>query len=391
MVTSLNANNALAILASFVLSLGFTHWARRRFAEGGFQDHATSRSLHLGVTPKVGGLGLLPSVCLSLLVDFLLGRVIGEPQTRNVSRSLELLIWIAPAFLVYVVCVLNDRKEAEIPAGARLVIFLMASMSFVGLAFYLSTMGNLETLQTSLPIPSIFSSSLRTVAVLGFVTLSVLAFTNFFNFMDGLDGLAGSMGLIGFATLGIAALHAPTILTLGVAALTVSASCLGFLCWNWPKAMVFMGDTGSTFLGFSAASLGWIGSLSGQWHWSFPFLVFFPFWFDASVTLIRRLIRGEKIWQAHREHFYQRAVLSLERFEMSERHLRVLIPSITLMLISSGVALAQHLNWFGLRQNQPWTALATLTLIHGSIAVWVEARYRYWVHRALLNPASSSP
>jgi UDP-N-acetylmuramyl pentapeptide phosphotransferase/UDP-N-acetylglucosamine-1-phosphate transferase len=385
MTNTLNLSDLISIFSSFIFSLVFTHWARTKFGERSFQDHATSRSLHSGVTPKVGGLGLLPSLCLGLSIHALFGAVLEKGQSFDLGQFHQFFAWIAPAAIVYLVCVLNDRVRTELPAAIRLLSFFVASMLFVALKLYLSPTGTFDLVLADLfPISSLnHSGKIFLFAI--FATMSVLAFTNFYNFMDGMDGLAGSMGLIGFATLGVLAIQGPPNSNLGVAPLIVSASCLGFLFWNWPRAKVFMGDTGSTFLGFSACALGWSGCLDDLWHWSIPFLVFFPFWFDASITLLRRLLRGEKIWQAHREHFYQRAVLSLEGLEMSERHLKVLMPSIALMLISSLVAIAQQLNWLGLNRFQPWAAVAMLTLIHGSLAIWVEARFRASVHQDLLT------
>ncbi len=369
------------LLVTFGFSIGITGWARRKFHATSFLDYATSRSLHLGVTPKVGGLGLLPSVCLGLLAHNLFG-VWGAERHSNISvGTIPLLTWLAPAFIVYVVCVLSDRAKTELPAMARLFFFLLAAVIFIAVLQTFSNTTLNGATKNSLSTLLSVSPSTETLGIQAFIILSVLAFTNFFNFMDGIDGLAGSMGLIGFASLGAVAAQDRSNSSLGIAALLLSTSCLGFLCWNWPKAKVFMGDTGSTVLGFSATALGWMGWVDGLWHWSIPFLVFFPFWFDASMTLMRRLRRREKVWLAHREHFYQRAVLSLDGLELSQRHLRVLVPSILLMLVSSGLACAQHWNWFGLGRHQPWAALAIVTLIHGTLAAWVDNRYRKSVTR----------
>lgn len=323
---------------------------------------------------------MLPAVILGLLTYWLLGGTNQAPHGFDLDRALQLFSWIGPSIVIYLVCLLSDRAKIELPATTRLLAFLIASLGFVGLVLSLLAPEMLRSIQTRMSTYEYFNPLVGVLAIAGFVAIGILAFTNFFNFMDGIDGLAGSMGVIGFATFGTIALLEPSEPSLGIATLIISASCCGFLIWNWPKAKVFMGDTGSTFLGFSAAALGWLGSLDGLWHWSFSFLVFFPFWFDASSTLLRRLFRGEKIWKAHREHFYQRAVLSLEGLEMSERHLRVLIPAIALMLVSSFVAIAQHLNWLGLSRFQPWAAVAVLTLIHASLALWVEARYKSSAH-----------
>ena len=142
-------------------------------------------------------------------------------------------------------------------------------------------------------------------------TLAILALvwmTNLFNFMDGSDGLAGGMAAIGFGALGIAAFHAGS-LPLALAAVSISAASVGFIAHNFPPARVFLGDAGSVPLGFLAAALGLHGAVTGAWPAWFPVVAFSPFIVDASVTLARRMLRGEPFWRAHRTHYYQRLVL----------------------------------------------------------------------------------
>jgi UDP-N-acetylmuramyl pentapeptide phosphotransferase/UDP-N-acetylglucosamine-1-phosphate transferase len=133
--------------------------------------------------------------------------------------------------------------------------------------------------------------------------------TNLFNFMDGTDGLAGGMGMIGFGTLAFAATAAGAA-PLALACVALAAACAGFLVFNFPPARVFMGDAGSIPLGFLAGALGLQGVVSGAWQAWFPLLVFSPFIVDATVTLLRGLIGGERVWIAHRRHAYQRLVLA---------------------------------------------------------------------------------
>jgi UDP-N-acetylmuramyl pentapeptide phosphotransferase/UDP-N-acetylglucosamine-1-phosphate transferase len=137
--------------------------------------------------------------------------------------------------------------------------------------------------------------------------LAWLWFINLFNFMDGIDGLAGSETIavaLGYlAVLSYAGLEDP----FGRLALVVVASAAGYLVWNWHPARVFMGDAGSVPLGLL---LGWLMldlALRGQWAAG----LILPLYFiaDATYTLLARALRGETLWQAHRQHFYQRAVL----------------------------------------------------------------------------------
>ncbi len=133
-----------------------------------------------------------------------------------------------------------------------------------------------------------------------------LWFINLFNFMDGIDGMAGgeaaSLGLGLFLLASFAALD-PAV---GDPALLATAACLGFLVWNWHPARIFLGDVGSVPLGFL---FGWLllgAAARGYWA---PALIL-PLYYlaDSTLTLLRRLARGELVWRAHREHFYQRAV-----------------------------------------------------------------------------------
>jgi UDP-N-acetylmuramyl pentapeptide phosphotransferase/UDP-N-acetylglucosamine-1-phosphate transferase len=141
----------------------------------------------------------------------------------------------------------------------------------------------------------------------GLIALAWLWFINLFNFMDGIDGLAGSETVavaIGYlAVVAFAGLDDP----FWRLALVIAASVGGYLFWNWHPAMVFMGDAGSIPLGFL---LGWLMldlALAGEW----PAGLILPLYFvaDATLTLLARARRGEALWQAHRQHFYQRAVL----------------------------------------------------------------------------------
>jgi UDP-N-acetylmuramyl pentapeptide phosphotransferase/UDP-N-acetylglucosamine-1-phosphate transferase len=133
--------------------------------------------------------------------------------------------------------------------------------------------------------------------------------TNLFNFMDGTDGLAGAMGVAGFGALAAAAAIAG-LTPLALACGAIAAACAGFLPRNFPPARIFMGDAGSVPLGFLAGAIGLQGALAGAWPPWFPILVFSPFIVDASLTIARRILRGERFWRAHRDHAYQRLVLA---------------------------------------------------------------------------------
>jgi UDP-N-acetylmuramyl pentapeptide phosphotransferase/UDP-N-acetylglucosamine-1-phosphate transferase len=173
--------------------------------------------------------------------------------------------------------------------------------------------------------------------------------TNLYNFMDGADGLAGGMALIGFGVYALAAVLGgdPTFAQLN---LCIAAAAAGFLLFNFPPARVFMGDAGSIPLGFLAGAFGLQGWSQGLWPLWFPLVVFGPFVADASVTLVRRALRGERVWQAHRSHYYQRLILlgwSHRRTALAEYALMV-GGGLTALLVARQAAGVQMLALIGL-------------------------------------------
>jgi UDP-N-acetylmuramyl pentapeptide phosphotransferase/UDP-N-acetylglucosamine-1-phosphate transferase len=132
-------------------------------------------------------------------------------------------------------------------------------------------------------------------------------FLNLFNFMDGIDGIAGGeaaaigLGLVLVTSVGVA--RDPGI---AAPAAAIAAASLGFLVWNWAPARIFMGDVGSVPLGYTLGYL--LGAMAMRGWWRAALILPAYFLADATITLLRRLLRGERVWQAHREHFYQRAV-----------------------------------------------------------------------------------
>ncbi|MFX1762834.1 glycosyltransferase family 4 protein [Paraburkholderia sp. A1RI-2L] len=230
-------------------------------------DIPNERSLHERPTPRVGGWGMMPVVVLAI---FLL------------APSLW-LIGVGVAFLA-AVSQIDDRRG--LPARARFAAHFVAVLALI--VIYPA------------PVPWWF------LAGLAFLMLWLV---NLYNFMDGSDGLAGGMALLGFGAYAVAALLGPApTRELSCACAAVAGAAGGFLLFNFHPAKIFLGDAGSIPTGFLAGALGYWGWRSGAWPIWFPALVFSPFIGDASATLIRRLLHGEKFWQAHREHYYQRMI-----------------------------------------------------------------------------------
>ncbi|MBL4721625.1 MAG: glycosyltransferase family 4 protein [Alphaproteobacteria bacterium] len=139
------------------------------------------------------------------------------------------------------------------------------------------------------------------VAAIGWVW-----FVNLFNFMDGIDGISGVEAACVGGGAALVALLAPTMAPPApVFGLTIAAAALGFLIWNWHPAKVFLGDVGSVPIGFL---LGWVLlGLAAAGLWASALILPLYYLADATITLTRRVLRGEKPWHAHREHYYQRA------------------------------------------------------------------------------------
>ena len=159
------------------------------------------------------------------------------------------------------------------------------------------------------------------------LVLSIVWMINLYNFMDGSDGLAGGMAFFGFGFYSIASWLANDK-SFAMLNMTIAMSAGAFLIFNFHPAKIFMGDAGSIPLGFLAASLGFLGWKNGNWPFWFPLAIFSPFIVDATATLLKRLSKGEKVWQAHKEHYYQRLIrmgLGHRNLALSEYALMVAI------------------------------------------------------------------
>ncbi len=254
-------------LISFVIAALTVGWLARSRASRIALDEPNARSLHTIPVPRTGGLGLLLGVAAGWAV-------IGAHLPWPFLGAIALLITVS---------LLDDLRGLS--AAARFSVHLLAAaLAATALA------GTSESL-----------------LIVTIVTLAICWMCNLYNFMDGSDGLAGGMTLFGFLAYATAAWLAGST-QFALLNLAVAAAAAGFLLHNFHPARVFLGDTGSVPLGFLAATFGLIGWLQHAWTWWFPALVFSPFVIDASVTLTRRLLSGARIWEAHRDHYYQRLV-----------------------------------------------------------------------------------
>lgn len=279
-------------LAGLVLALAFGLTGRLLAAASRLviMDHPNERSLHVAPTPRNGGLAILVSVAVGLAVGWIAGALSGTPDT-------SLLVILGATLLIGAVSLVDDT--VGLPAGFRLGIHGVAAVGVV-------VAGELQL--STLAIPTLGTFSLGWLAA-PVTVLFLMWMTNLYNFMDGMDGLAGGMTVLGFSVWGGLAWQSGQS-SLAVLSMLIAAAAGGFLAYNIPPARIFMGDVGSVTLGFLAGTLALQGVTEGLSDLWAPVLIFSPFIVDATVTLIRRLLRGEQVWQAHREHYYQRLVLA---------------------------------------------------------------------------------
>jgi UDP-N-acetylmuramyl pentapeptide phosphotransferase/UDP-N-acetylglucosamine-1-phosphate transferase len=265
------------IVVAFVVALVggalYLQWAPRRAL-----DIPNERSSHTHPTPRGGG--------VVIVAGFLAG--LGVWLATGGALSPRALGWLAGALLVAGVSFVDDLRP--LPALPRLITHL------VGAAI--------------LTLAGVQGRDLSILVALPLAFVYVIALTNVYNFMDGVDGLATTQAIVAGAALGIAGLIATNPLT-AVGGTLLMASALGFWRYNLPPARLFMGDVGSTFLGFSFAGLPLLASIGvggNRLPIEFGLVLLAPFLFDSLVTLARRVLKGDRWYAAHRSHYYQRLV-----------------------------------------------------------------------------------
>jgi UDP-N-acetylmuramyl pentapeptide phosphotransferase/UDP-N-acetylglucosamine-1-phosphate transferase len=317
----------LLIALSFAVSFACVRILLGRFA-GIALDQPNARSLHERPVPRTGGIAVLLGTAVALGFG-----------------AAELWLPLTIALVLAIASFVDDLRG--IPTALRMFLHLLAAGALVW--YVLSPMHAVELIV---------------------LILAVAWITNLYNFMDGSDGLAGGMAAIGFGAYGIAAwLSADAALASLCAAL--SAASVAFLVHNLHPARIFLGDVGSIPLGFLAAALGIVGWRNDVWPLWFPVLAFGPFIADATVTLLKRLLRGERVWQAHRDHYYQRMIL------MGLGHRRTAWLGYGLMAVCAGAALAG-------RNEAPWMQAAVFfgaSALLAAIAVWVDLRWTRFVRQ----------
>ncbi|AHJ13711.1 MraY family glycosyltransferase [Sulfurospirillum multivorans] len=260
----------------FMASLFLTYLIRTYALKKSLLATVNERSSHTTPTPHGGGIAIAVTWFLGLVYLFTCKEI--EPT---------LFYALLCGSLLSVVSYFDDLYELS----PKLRLLVQAGVSVAGLY----VLGGLEQIDFGFWM---IENPLIT-NVLAF--LGIMWFINLYNFLDGIDGYAGSEAIF----LAIAG----WLLFGGDHFLILVASVAGFLVWNWHRAKIFMGDVGSTLLGYTVAIFALYYQNSG--FSIFIWIILFGlFWFDATLTLIRRYKNHEKLSQAHRKHAYQRLVQS---------------------------------------------------------------------------------
>ncbi len=301
-------NTTLLLIGMSVITAALSWYAVKHLIamliQRNIVDTPNDRTLHHGIIPRGGGLAIIALLVLAtLVVGFISGRV-----AMFFAISISLLAWSSLSWL-------DDQFDLS-PRRRWLIQCVFAVLSVI-------TFGAVDIIHLS-------SERYLVLPLLGaaFSVVGVLWLVNLYNFMDGMDGLAAAQTIIASATLSFWFWQYGDQ-GLAIICLVLAAASYGFLLWNWHPAKIFMGDVGSITIGAFFSTI----LLIAVSRYDFPvisfILLFAVFVADASVTILRRLFRREKIWLPHRSHYYQRLA------NMGFSHSKIVIGLIILMSISS--------------------------------------------------------
>lgn len=263
------------LLIIIILSFTLTWLIRNQAIRKSIIDTPNERSSHTLPTPRGGGLAIVIAFYGGLCFLFFKNRM-DDGLFYALLSGIPLVI----------VSLIDD--VITLPAKTRIVV---QSLSISGGLYFV---GGLNTIDIGL-----FSIQ-STILLTSISFVGLLWFINLYNFIDGIDGYATSQAI--FAGLVI------FVITRQPVALLLPMASLGFLPWNWQRAKIFMGDVGSTFIGFVLGILAIYFQNTQQLALPLWLIAVSLFWFDATLTLYRRWKNKEKLSQPHRKHAYQRIV-----------------------------------------------------------------------------------
>ncbi len=276
----------MALLGTTTLiAWGVAAWVRRRARMLHLLQMPNHRSSHVQPTPNGGGLGIVVAGCLAgVSLALFSGWMLG-------------LFVLGIAALLAAVGLRDDM--AHLPARVRLGVQVVVS---VGL---LVVLGDMPPFALTVGL----DFQVAGWVLFGLLLLAGVWWINLFNFMDGIDGIAGMqaiyMLLVG-AAIAVWANAEVVSSPVWLWMLCIAAATVGFLLLNWPPAKIFMGDVGSTWLAFMVFALALLSVQSGWLTYAVWLVLPAAFVSDATVTLLTRILRGERWYEAHCSHAYQR-------------------------------------------------------------------------------------
>jgi Fuc2NAc and GlcNAc transferase len=283
----MNAFYTFFVIGAFLISVATNKFLLFYLQKKGVLDVPNERSSHKIPTPRGGGLGIALGIYLS-----------GSLYCWAIEDS-RLFLILTMSLLMGAVGLVDDLKKG-LHTGLRFGIQFLCSLIIILV---------LKPIY-ELPLPSPLHIHLHYFGIV-ISLIWLIGITNIFNFLDGIDGFAGTQGFIGGIILALVTWGTPV----SMIGFLISTACAGFLLFNWHPAKIFMGDVGSSFLGFLFAALPFY--LKDEFNSDMRSQAFFAtaivLWFfllDGTFTMIRRLLKKEKIWTAHRSHLYQRLVIS---------------------------------------------------------------------------------
>lgn len=339
-----------ALTGAALVSAALTGWVRRLALARRWLDVPNERSSHTAPMPRGGGLGFVITVLAGVLVGGAAG-VLSAPTAIALGgggAAVAAIGWI------------DDHRQLS-PQ-------LRAVGQIAAAAWALAWLGGMPSLSLGAE-PIMLGAAGVPIAL-----LIIVWAVNLYNFMDGIDGLAATEAVAVGVAAGVLAWLAgdPALAVLG---LLVAASAAGFLYWNWPPARIFMGDVGSGFLGFMFGALAVLGERRGTVPLLLWLLLGGIFVGDATVTLVRRLVQGDRWYTAHRTHAYQRAV------EAGRTHRQVTVRVLLLNVVLAALAAAAA--WRP--QLSVGAVIAALVLL----AIWYRLAPRG--PRRAASPAAAAP
>lgn len=279
----------MIFVLAFFCSLLLTGLMRKYALRANVIDIPNARSSHSLPTPRGGGVAIVITYITACILAW---------NAEMLPTPVALTV-ICSGGLISIIGFCDDR--GHVSARWRLLVHFCAA------AIALALLGGF-------PIFKIFGNA-YSLGPIGYIlgALGIVWILNLYNFMDGIDGIAGVEAITasGSASVLLFILDAPFYSW--AMPLLLASAVFGFLVWNLPPAKIFMGDAGSGFLGFILAILAILSSqVSADLFWSWMILLGL-FIVDSTTTLIRRLLRGEKVYEAHRNHAYQHAAQRLGR------------------------------------------------------------------------------